>query len=75
MRAEHSMSAKPRPLTKAALEELGDARLLLDTVTHNVHALVRAPADPDPALAAAIAMLEQALRTLARIRDQRAGIR
>ncbi|MBA2482584.1 MAG: hypothetical protein H0V44_18125 [Planctomycetes bacterium] len=62
---------RPRPLSKAALEDLGDARLLLETVTHNIQATIRTPAEPDQALASAITMLEQALATLVRIRDKR----
>ncbi len=65
---------KPRPLSKAALEELGDTRLLLDTASHNLQAAVRqqAPApDPDQALDSAITQLEQILSTLKRIQARR----
>ncbi len=65
------MTTRPRPLTKAALEELGDARLLLETALHNVQAAVRTPAEPDQAIISAISMLEQALSGLSRVRSQR----
>jgi hypothetical protein len=67
-----------RRLSKAAIEELADARLVLETASHNLNALVRGKlealgpdADVDQALANAHRQLEQVVATLARVRAGR----
>lgn len=74
--------SRPRPLTKAAVEELADARLVLETASHNLNALVRgklevigAEADVDQALANAHEQLGQVVATLARVRAARGTLR
>jgi hypothetical protein len=71
---------KPRPLTKAAIEDLADARLVLDTASHNLNALVRGKlellgpeADIDQALENAARQVDQVAKTLARVREARSG--
>jgi hypothetical protein len=64
------MGADPQPplkLTVAAKEELADAKLLFATAAHNVQALLHGD-EALAALDAALAMGEQALTTLKRIR-------
>lgn len=55
-------------MSKAMLEELSDARLLLDTAAHNVQGLIRGQ-ETDEAIAAALTMAEQAVSTLRRVRE------
>jgi hypothetical protein len=69
---------RPRPLTKAAIEDLGDARLMLETASHNLQALVRGKlealgpdADVDQALANAEQQIQKVLATVARVRAAR----
>jgi hypothetical protein len=71
---------KPRPLTKAAIEDLGDARLVLDTASHNLNALARGKlemlgpdADVDQAIENALRQVEQVVKTLKRVREARGG--
>ncbi len=56
-------------LGATAREELGDARLLLETAAHNVAAALRQgdPVEARAALATALEMTVQAQRTLARV--------
>lgn len=61
-------NAPRRKIPKALLEELSDARLLLDTAAHNVQGLIRGQGTND-AIAAALTMAEQAVSTLRRVRD------
>ncbi len=56
-------------LNESLREELSDARLVLDTAAHNVQALLR-DGDVDQSLANAIAMTEQGLASLKRVRDR-----
>jgi hypothetical protein len=56
-------------LSEALREELSDARLVLDTAGHNVQALLR-DGDVEQSLANAIAMAEQGLAALKRVRDR-----
>jgi hypothetical protein len=69
---------KQRPLTKAAIEDLGDARLVLDTASHNLNALARGKlellgpeADVDQALENALRQVEQVVKTIKRVREGR----
>jgi hypothetical protein len=71
---------RARPLSKSALEDLSDARLLLETASHNLQALVRGKldalgpdVDADQALANAHEQVDQVAKTLARVREQRGG--
>jgi hypothetical protein len=66
---------RPRPLTKAAREDLSDARLLLETASHNLQMLARGEAatpELDQALENAQRQLEQALAAVTRVRSDRA---
>jgi hypothetical protein len=79
-RRYNAAMSRPRPLTKAALEDLSDARLLLETASHNLRALSRGKleelgpeADVDQALANAQAQIEQVLATVGRVRAARGG--
>lgn len=60
----------PRKIPKALLEDLSDARLLLETAAHNVQSLIRKQ-ESDEALDAALHMAEQAVSTLRRIREKK----
>jgi hypothetical protein len=62
------MQAAPR-FTKRQAEDLGDARLVLDSAAHNTRAAIRGE-DALQALDNAIAQAEQALATLRRIREE-----
>ena len=68
----------PRPLSQTVIAELADARLVLETASHNLQALVRGKldqlgggADVDQALENAHGQLSQVVATLARVRAQR----
>jgi hypothetical protein len=75
--SEPIMSRQPtpakRPLSKAQLEDLGDARLVLETALHNIQAAIRQPTDAEQALLSAVTMTEQALAVLQRIHSTRAS--
>jgi hypothetical protein len=62
------MQATPR-FSKRQAEDLGDARLVLDSAAHNTRAAIRGE-DSLQALDNAIAQAEQALETLRRIRAE-----
>jgi hypothetical protein len=57
-----------RKISKSNLEVLSDARLLLDTAAHNVSVVARS-AIADDGFDNAIAMTEQALAALTRVRQ------
>jgi hypothetical protein len=62
---------KPRPLTNAAREQLSDARLLLESASHNAQAALRQTMDVDQAIVSAEEMTAQALAALKRLREAR----
>jgi hypothetical protein len=64
------VTGAPRKLSKALLEDLSDARLLLETAAHNVQALIRQQESGD-ALDAALRMAEQAVSTMRRINNSK----
>jgi hypothetical protein len=60
----------PLRLSESAREDLGDARLLLESASHNLQALLRgaaAPADLEQALANARDQVKQVAATLDRV--------
>jgi len=65
----HAGPPTAKHLGAAAREELGDARLLLETAAHNAAAALRAsdPVEARSALTAALAMAGQAQATLLRV--------
>ena len=62
------MQTAPR-FTKRQAEDLGDARLVLDSAAHNTRAAIRGE-EPLQALDNAITQAQQALETLLRIRAE-----
>jgi hypothetical protein len=63
--------AKTRPLTNAAREQLSDARLLLESASHNCQAALKQTDDVDHAIANAEEMATQALAALRRLKETR----
>jgi hypothetical protein len=63
---------KTKPLNAAAREQLSDARLLLESASHNCQAALKATEDIDQAIATAVEMTGQALKALQRLHDARA---
>jgi hypothetical protein len=61
----------PRPFSAKHKEELGDARLVLDTAMHNLRAAItnKDPVEALIALETALSMVEQTNSTLRRVRD------
>ena len=63
---------KPRTFTLKQREDLGDARLVLETAVHNLRAasgIVIDPAEAVEALETALTMTEQTIITLRRVRN------
>jgi hypothetical protein len=56
----------PRKLSQKVIEEMGDARLLLETAAHNLNVAIRQNAQDD-SLATALELAEQATSALRRI--------
>jgi len=63
--------AKNKPLTNAAREQLSDARLLLESASHNCQAALKQTEDVDQAVATAVEMTTQALAALHRLKESR----
>jgi hypothetical protein len=64
-----------RKLTNACREDVGDARLKLDTAAHNLQAMLKNPQDDEvrEALDNAVAMTTQALAALRRVQGHLGG--
>ena len=62
---------KAKPLSNAAREQLSDARLLLESASHNCQAALKQTDDVDHAIATAEEMTAQALAALRRLKDAR----
>jgi hypothetical protein len=64
-----------RKLTNACREDLGDARIKLDTAAHNLQVMIKNPQDEDvrAALDNAVTMATQALAALRRVQGHLGG--
>jgi hypothetical protein len=73
--AQHASMTEARRLSNAAREELSDVRLLLESASHNLQAILRGTPgqieDLDQALENAHQQIGQVLSTLERVRSQR----
>ena len=67
----HNEAKIPKRFSAKQREDLGDARLVLDTAIHNIRAAItnNDPADAFEALETALTMTEQTIVTLRRVRD------